>query len=221
MQLTGLRTEEELAAGARSAVYLRLARAFGFPTPDLVQEIASSEFLAGLLAEVALLPFAFEIEDGERLALADGDAAYEEAAQEYLRLFEVGAGRPPCPLYEGSHRSGKMNIMEEAVRFYEHFGLRTEPGDQPDHVCAELEFMHYLAFKEAAAITSGNGTGGLALAQRDFLARRLCRWLPRLRARAEQCGASPLYRSIATVSERFCSTDRAALKKRGAKPDAK
>jgi DMSO reductase family type II enzyme chaperone len=221
MRLAGLKTEPEVAAAARSALYLRLVRALSFPEPPLVEELASGDFLAGLEGEAALLPYTFDLTPAERGALAGPTLAHDEVQQEYIRLFEVGPGRPPCPLYEGSHRSGRMKIMEETVRFYEHFGLRTQPGDQPDHLCAELEFMHYLAFKEAALLSSGAETAGLAAAQRDFLSRRLCGWLPRLRQRAEGCGAAPLYAALLGLAERYCRVDEGALRERGAKPDAK
>lgn len=215
-----LRSEAELAAGARSSLYLRLARAFAFPTPEQVEQIASGGFVAGLRSEAELLPFEFALELEEEGALADCGPTSEDVEQEYIRLFEVGVGRPPCPLYEGSHRNGRMKIMEEAVRFYEHFGLRPDPRDQPDHLCAELEFMHYLAFKEAAAASAGGPQVAFVLGQRDFLDRHLCRWLPLLRARVEKCAGMPLFASLVGVAERFCKLDLDALKKRGAKPDA-
>ena len=138
LSLKGLRGGEELVAAVRSALYHRLAEAFGFPAEALLEAVVSGRFLSELLAEAAALPFELPIEGETRAALAGGGGL----EQDYIRLFEVGPGRPPCPLYEGSHRDGRMKIMEELVRFFEHFGLQPDPGDQPDHLCAELEFMH-------------------------------------------------------------------------------
>ncbi|MEE9284720.1 MAG: molecular chaperone TorD family protein [Dehalococcoidia bacterium] len=129
-----------------------------------------------------------------------------------MRLFDVGPGRPPCPLYEGSHRRGRQEIMEELVRFYEHFGLRHQEGDLPDHLCAELEFMHYLAFKQAAALRAGTDSEPYKLAQRDFLSRHLNRWLPRLRSRLEQLDPPPFYLSLARLAEETCRLDLQFLK---------
>lgn len=221
MQLTQLSTPTQRAAGARSALYGCLARALAFPTPQLVEEVASGRLRGEIEVRASLLPFPFTPTEDGKSALADPSLTYEEVEREYIRLFEVGAGRPPCPLYEGYHRSGRMKLMEETVRFYEHFGLRAHPGDQPDHLCAQLEFMHYLAFKEAAALVSGGPTVGLVSAQRDFLSRHLCRWLPLVRARAEDCGALPFYRALLLLAERFCAADLGACNERGAKPDRK
>lgn len=219
MRLPDLSSPAQAAAAARSTVYLGLATALSFPSPALVEAAASGRFLAGLETALPSLPFTFAIDPAERQALSDPSLAFEEVQAEYIRLFEVGPGRPPCPLYEGYHRSGRMKLMEETVRFYEHFGLRPNPGDQPDHLCAQLEFMHYLSFKEAANMAAGRPTAGLAAAQRDFLARHLCRWLPCLRARAEECGAPPFYGALLRVAEHFCQEDRRALQERGGKPD--
>jgi len=215
IRLEGLRGREGLAAAARSAIYRRLGEAFAFPTDALLKAVACGEFLSELRREAAELPFDLPLDGEARAALTAVDAL----EQEYIRLFEVGPGRPPCPLYEGSHRGGRMKIMEELVRFYEHFGLQPGPGDQPDHLCAELEFMHYLAFKEAAALSKPGPSGAFRLAQRDFLERHLCRWLPRLRLRLEALGPPPFYSALVGVAGAFAAADRASLKESRAKPD--
>ena len=220
VRLKGLSSQDELAAAARSSLYRRLAEAFAFPTPGLVEAVASRRFLVELLSEGSNLPFDLVLDAGAQAALADTSVSHEELQQEYIRLFEVGPGRPPCPLYEGSHRSGRFKLMEELVRFYEHFGLQPQPGDQPDHLCAELEFMHYLAFKEAAALSTGGPSAAFVLAQRDFLQRHLCRWLPRLHRRLEGLQPPPFYRVLAWLTDEFSARDLAALKRRGAKPDS-
>jgi len=215
VRLEGLTTRDELAAAARSAIYRCLAVAFAFPTPELSQAVASGRFLEELLAAAAELPFPISADGLE----ADPALSFEEMEGEYIRLFDVGPGRPPCPLYEGSHRRGRQKIMEELVRFYEHFGLRHEKGDLPDHLCAELEFMHYLAFKQAAALRADTDSEPYRLAQRDFLGRRLNRWLPRLRLRLEQLDPPRFYLSLARLAEEMCHRDAGFLKHGGAKPD--
>jgi DMSO reductase family type II enzyme chaperone len=216
IRVDGLRTGDELVAGARSSLYDCLATAFSFPTRELAEAFASGGFLEDVLAAAPTLPFPLPADDGLR---ADPALAHEELQQEYIRLFEVGPGRPPCPLYEGSHRSGRMKIMEDLVRFYEHFGLRHDAGDLPDHLCAELEFMHYLAFKEAAALHAGADSLPYRLAQRDFLRRHLNRWLPKLRRRLEQLEPPSLYLSLACLTEDACRRDVRSLESGRGKPD--
>ncbi len=208
-----LRSSEEVAAGARSSLYGMLAATMSFPAAGLAGALLDGEWAAAAGEIVSRLPFDLEI------GALGVPASPEDVEQEYIRLFEVGAGGPFCPLYEGSHRAGRMKIMEELVRFYEHFGLQHTPGDQPDHLCAELEFMHYLCFKEAA-VTSRGEAGGLRLAQRDFLSRHLCAWLPRMEKRLEGAKPAPvLYGSLVALTLAACRRDLAWLRECREKPD--
>lgn len=200
---------DELVAGARSYIYRMLATAFSYPTDEFSEGLASGEWARQLCALSNHLPF--------DLSLPSETAAGEDASailqQGYVGTFEVGTGRPFCPLYEGSHRSGRMKLMEELVRFYEHFGLMTQPGDHPDHLSAELEFMHYMAFKEAAAHAHSNPVPDVQRAQRDFLDRHLCKWLPRVRERLQSARELPAFYLVVTnLAVEFCQRDLAWLK---------
>ena len=196
----------QLQAGARSTCYRWLARAFSFPDQDLRAAVVSGELEASWREAEHSLPFELPEAPG---AEADADGLEEG----YVSVFEVGPGKPYCALYEGSHRSGRMKLMQDVVRFYEHFGLRAAPQDQPDHLCAELDFMHYLSFKEAAALAHGDSAEDLRRAQRDFLNRHLCQWLPRLLARLETSDRAPdFYRRQAVRAVELCRGDLAWLK---------
>jgi len=208
MTIASLAVEDgpQLQAGARSACYHWFARAFSFPDQELRAAIASGEAEASWSGAAQNLPFELPEAPG---AGADADGLEEG----YVSVFEVGPGKPFCPLYEGSHRSGRMKLMEDVVRFYEHFGLRAAPEDQPDHICAELDFMHYLSFKEAAALTHGDSAADLRRAQRDFLDRHLCQWLPRFLKRLESSDRAPdFYRRLGVRVVEFCRRDFAWLK---------
>ena len=206
--LTLERGPDELAAGARSYVYRLLADAFSYPTVAFAESLASGDWARRLSSLAPHLPF-----DLSAAAPSFAGATPDALQQGYVSIFEVGTGRPYCPLYEGSHRSGRMKLMEELVRFYEHFGLKTQPGDHPDHLCAELEFMHYMAFKEAAARAHADPVPDLRRAQRDFLDRHLCRWLPRVHSRLQGAtGLPPFYLLAAALAEGFCRRDLAWLK---------
>jgi DMSO reductase family type II enzyme chaperone len=204
----GLRSEAEVTAAARSSLYVLVAGALAYPTTELTEALVSGAFEQELEALAPHLPF------GVPNSFGAASVAHEVVEQEYLRLFEVGPGRPPCPPYEGSHRRGRQEILEDLVRFYEHFGLRHDPGDLPDHLCTELEFVHYLAFKEAAALKSGGDAQSYVLAQRDFIARHPNRWLASLRAKLEHMQALPLYVSLVRLAEEVCRSDLSFLERR-------
>jgi DMSO reductase family type II enzyme chaperone len=199
----------ELTAGARSYMYGTLASAFSYPDDGLLASLPSGEWMRQLKKLAQHVPFELPL-----LNDLPSEFAADDLQQAYVSTFEVGAGRPFCPLYEGSHRSGRMKLMEELVRFYEHFGLKTTAGDHPDHLAAELEFMHYMSFKEAAAAAHNDDVADVRRAQRDFLDRHLCKWLPRLRIRLSTANDLPeFYVSAANLADQFCSRDLAWLKK--------
>jgi DMSO reductase family type II enzyme chaperone len=85
-----------------------------------------------------------------------------------------------------------MKTMEEAVRFYNHFGLTLaeSPRELPDHLTTQLEFLHYLCFREAQTLQAGDDPGPFRRAQRDFVSRHPGRWVSKLRERVE--GQKPL-----------------------------
>lgn len=204
-----LNSGADLPAGARSYIYRLLTEAFSFPDATVARRLSSGAWLSDLATIAANLPFELPLSFDQRSLLGDQapDAATLEA--DYIRLFEVGAGKPFCPPYEGSHRNGRMKLMEDLVRFYEHFGLIAHPDDLPDHICAELQFMHYLAFKQAAIASLSRPQNDIELAQRDFLDRHLCRWLPRLQERLRAARQpSAFYSALASFAADFVQVDR-------------
>ena len=82
--------------------------------------------------------------------------SFEHVQDEYTRLFDVGlTGKPPCPLSGSSYAgAAKMKSMEEALRFYNHFGLvlNQEQRAMPDQLGTELEFLHFLSYRQAELI---------------------------------------------------------------------
>jgi DMSO reductase family type II enzyme chaperone len=208
MHVKRLERPAHVSAAARSRAYALLAAAFDFPAEVTARAIVSGEWAAALAEATLHLPFAFDIPD--ELLVAGCRLATAELQQEYIHLF--GGERPPCPLYEGGRRSGRMRPMEEIVPAYDHFGLKTDSLEQADHLSAELEFMRYLAFMQATAVDDPEHAGDLLLAQRDFLSRRLCHWFPRLRSvMASHPEAPPFCVTLVALADDFCRSDLAYL----------
>ncbi len=192
--LTGLAGEEQLLAGSRSAAYRLYAEAMIYPDDEFCQWVDEGglvEALRGTLEGVSpgLIP-----ENGAWDALRDAGGE-DELAVEYTRLFDAGASGPPCPLYGGLYGGARMKVMEEAVRFYNHFGLTMsdEPRELPDHLSTALEFAHYLAYCEAEALRDGSDAGPYRRAQRDFIERHLGKWIPKLCEKLHAEKAAPYY----------------------------
>ena len=106
-----------------------------------------------------------------------------------------------------------MKTMEEAVRFYNHFGLSLaeNPHELPDHLITELEFLHFLAFREAETIEQGGDPGAFRRAQRDFVTRHPGRWVPRLRAKLEEHESEAFFLELVRRLECFLEHDRTQL----------
>jgi len=122
----------------------------------------------------------------------------DDLAVEFTRLFDVGAGAPPCPLHGGLYFGNRMKTMEEAVRFYNFFGLTLSDTQRelPDHLTTQLEFLHFLAFREAETLEEGTDPGSWQQAQRDFVARHPGRWVPELRKKLEAEKPMPFFREL-------------------------
>ena len=198
---------------ARSALYLALAGALAFPDPALAPAVADGSLHSLLGRRARALPYPLPPPPA---ALAEPTVGAAELESEYIRLFDVGPGGPPCPLYGGVYQGDRMQTMEEVTRFYHFFGLRLAPGpaELPDHATTELEFMHYLTFREGEERRRGGDPAPLVRAERDFLARHLCRWVPRLAERLERQEPHPFFAALVGWWHAFLDADRAWLEAR-------
>ena len=210
-------TERAEAAGippdgrrdGRSDLYALLSRSFAFPAPEFHREVIEGRWLESASSLLATLPY--RLQPGAAGAWG-GPSDYDRFQSEFIRLFEVGArGSAPCALYGGHYARDRLRTMEELVRFYNFFGLRLSPGLMPDHITVELEFMHYLAFKETEAGRSGDDVESYLRAQKDFLDRHLGSWLPALQAAMRAQRPLPFYRALVRLAARFVECDRRYL----------
>jgi len=209
MELLELHGETAQAAASRSWLYQVLAMAFAFPDEDLYAAIQTGELAATIADSCRGLPY--DLGSAADSALAAAGDSYVDFESEYIRLFDVGAAGPPCPLYGGVHVGDRMKVMEDATRFYNYFSLRLSPQmrELPDHITTELEFLHYLTFREAQARQDGIDPSSLLRAERDFLSRHLCRWIPRLQARLAKQNTLPFFPALVRFALEFFEADRA------------
>jgi len=208
MEMLELQTAGDQGTTSRSRLYQLLAMAFAFPDEELFAAIHAGELAAAVAATGNSLPYALR-RSGDAALAAAGDS-YLDFESEYIRLFDVGAAGPPCPLYGGVHVGDRMKVMEDATRFYNYFGLRLagELRELPDHITTELEFLHYLTFREAQVRQQGQDPSSLLRAERDFLARHLCRWVPRLQARLAKQDTLPFFPALVQLALEFFEADR-------------
>lgn len=146
--------------------------------------VASAQDLSGELASV----------DGEALRI------------DHARLF-VGPGELPSPPYGSVYLEEGRQVCGASTRAvseaYEEAGLLLEEAQHelPDHIAAELEFMHVLAWREHEAWGRGDAeeAGREAGASRSFLEEHLGRWARRFAADVRRAAEQPFYRHLADV----------------------
>jgi DMSO reductase family type II enzyme chaperone len=203
-----LETEVESPTIVRSQIYHLLARSYSFCQESLFQEITQGRWQQAIVQLFCRLPFEVPVAAGAPVA-----ASLEDFQVEYNRLFEVGTmGGPPCPLFGGHWERDRMRVMEELLRFYNYFGLSMTQGQLPDHITVEMEFMHFLAFKEAEALQEKRQQDSYQRAQRDFLDRHLGKWVPALRQRLAKLEPLPFFDELVTLTDEFLKRERQYLK---------
>lgn len=99
----------------------------------------------------------------------------QDSNAEFLSAFDQAISRSACSLYGGDYtKQERTSLFEDLVQFYKFFGLkRPDNAELPDHVSVELEFMHYLTYREQKAYEQAFDITDIQKAQRDFLDRHL------------------------------------------------
>lgn len=194
------------AAPARQVVYGRLTELFSYPTADLCQAYSDGSLAAEVIGVLEQLPYGLPFDPNPWRGAPEG------LGSEYIRLFEVGAGSPTCPLYGGVLGGDRRTVMEDLLRLYRHFGLSTaeaEFRDLPDSIPTVLEFCSYLTFREAGA--DAKEAVSCRAAQADLLGRYLAAWAGMIRSRMALLEPAPLFRAAVELLDEFVVAELASL----------
>ena len=193
---------------ARSAAYTRLADAFRQPGPDLPTAIDELETALGRIGSDAL-------ETANRLNRSYFDhSAPCSLKVDYAGLF-VGpfiVAAPPCgSVYLEDKRQLMGDSSTDVRRHYLSLGLDLSPDfkEAPDHICAELEFMHVLIGQGVEAIDAGE-YGQLAEIirhQQVFLKKHLAAWIPAFTANIIDHARTDYYRHLGALTRQFIAEE--------------
>jgi len=160
--------------------------------------VADLERASGLVSTRSRLRTAM---DGLRDALSTIDG------REATAMF-AAAGAPPYETEYGmAHVFMKVQTMADVAGFYRGFGLAPaeDARERPDHLAAEIEFLHFLLLHEAMARTQGRQEEAKVSrrARTTFLREHLGAWGPAyLEKVAGTDPRSPAAR-IARIAARF------------------
>lgn len=197
---------------ARSNLYGLLALGFRYPGIEERAFVANDRFPQGF-RECINRCAAAEPAETEALAgeLSEAVSHLDEIESDYILSFHSDVPEPSASLYESSYRPGmdKAKILLELRAFYDNFGLAVAPGlhELEDALPGELEFMHFLAAKEALAEIEGQPVTPYRRAQRDFLERHLSQWVGRFEHDVRRKSKSQFYRVLATATRMLVESD--------------
>ncbi len=199
-------SEDERHTAARSKFFKVIEEFFDFPDEEFYLHLTSGQFMTTLSALAKGLPYTMTVPPALSAPQYNN---YDDYASDFMRIFEVSVGGPPCPLNEGHYYEDRQKVMEELVRFYEHFDLKANEGrhELPDHISAELDFMHFLTFKEAGALHFHKDPTPYRRAQKDFLERHLLKWFPTLLEKLLRLDPPEFFRSACEFVNGFLVAD--------------
>jgi TorA maturation chaperone TorD len=135
-------------------------------------------------------------------------------AIDHARLF-VGPFALLAPPYGSVYLEGERRCMGDSTldvgSRYREVGLGTAPGfnDAPDHIAAELEFMHFLVIREFEAQADGDLERAQYFRQKQgsFLERHLAAWVPNFSRSVEEQAQTEFYQSLAAATRIFIESD--------------
>lgn len=189
---------------ARSVIYRLLSLGFLYPTRDLVATLRDEAGKADKEVDVygrwvTRLTKVFE-EGVDQISISGLES-------DYARLFEASV-QTPCPPYESNYGSintfGMTRQLADVAGFYRAFGLKLSDTNKemPDHISAEMEFMHILTLKEAHATMEGwkDKVSITRDAQKKFLQDHLGRWASAICTAMQKSAGAEFYRELADIT---------------------
>jgi len=173
----------------------------------------SPDFLAILKSKEMLESFnGLDVDFGKVLSnISDETKFLDELATEYAALFIVGGGIPP---YESVRLKGMLCQEPEAeVRaFYKRCGLIVKDENKifSDHLGMELEFMGYLADKEADALNNKDEKTAAQWnnMQKEFFTEHIDKWVFAFLKDMETCAFHPFYKEAVKLTRGFLEIEK-------------
>mgnify|MGYP000863707189 CR=1 FL=1 len=207
-------TEDRLKAQetARSLAYRMFADAFRLPSPGL------PETLRKLASALASLGSDAREEVFRMIDSGDTEPPFSELQVEHTRLF-MGPFLAPAPPFGSVYLEKGRVLMgystQDALHHYRSMGIDLSPDfkEAPDHVSAELEFMHVLVRQEIRAIEEADEAMLLdsIRRQRSFLTGHIGAWLPAFAEKVIESARMNHYRRLASAARTFIAEEIASL----------
>ena len=223
----------------RSKLYLLVSWSMLYPEDDeFLDYLQCGEFvedgrsaLASLIAALdsiggerarskltALSQYLDQIEGWVATECANWHVTDSDLQAEHRRVFS-NVITLDCPPYEtlfgNDHVFGQAHVMGDIAGFYKAFGveLSQDVHERMDHLSVELEFMHFLAYKESYARCHDGPekTQIVVDAQKKFIKDHIGRWVPLFSKMLVKKADSGLFRYMADFTSDWIDFDAAYL----------
>lgn len=224
---TTLTSEEFLRlAEVRSQIYSFLSSIYiQIPSLDFVKKLLdkeSSSFLSTIPLDDGLPQEMLEgLEDIQKFISTSKGKTVEEVQQslnvDRTRLFRgLMADYSPPPPYESVYREetqllmGKSTIAVREIYAKAGVGVPDDYKEPPDYIGIELDFMRFLAQKEAKSWKNKKRANALGYLKKegDFLEGHIAKWVPRFCDKVIDMATLDFYRGIAKMTKGFITDDR-------------
>ena len=200
--------ETYFAEIARASTYKLLAECYFPPVEATLQHVKQ---LSRSLE--AVCPPAAEAADRMEAAWQNHEGI-DELAIDHAGLF-VGPFALLAPPFGSVYLEGERRLMGDstlaAAECYREVGLEVAAGFNwtPDHIAAELEFMHFLVVKELEALANGDLVRAQRFRQKQgsFLERHLAAWAPIFSRSVEEQAQTGFYKDLAIATRMFIESD--------------
>lgn len=140
----------------------------------------------------------------------ENDQSLDALKVDFAKLF-VGPYQLLAAPYGSVYLDKGRTLMGDSTldveNIYREEGLDTAKDfkDAPDHITAELEFMHYLIFREIEAFSNSDMETAIGCVQKQkyFLERHLLAWVPEFTASIIENADTLFYQNLANATQTF------------------
>ena len=189
---------------SRMTAFQILSDCFFLPDPGLSEKLEDLEFNMTNVCET-VVPLIQNMRK-EFKAGADLEPLKVDFAKLFVGPYQLSAA-PYGSIYLEGERKMMGNSTLDVRKRYRDAGLDTAKTfkDAPDHISAELEFMHYLIYKEIEAFANSDIEKAIAFIQKQkfFLEDHLMAWVPQFVANIIEHAEALFYQYLAKVTESF------------------
>jgi DMSO reductase family type II enzyme chaperone len=195
---------------ARAALYQLLSQALAYPSHEVVEALMETdlpqarEAVSHLPSELATALSAFDEH------LRDADTGQLQDLHRTVFSHVMSADCPPCEtFYTARHVFQETQELSDIGGFYRAFSLEMAEKERLDHICVELEFMHFLTYKESYAFTHHGSEKARFCrgVQRQFMQDHLGRWAIQFARNMARKADGGYLGSVAALTEAFASAE--------------